>query len=89
MGFRMRLPDFLVVRPDINLDLDIDESGFLEVLDQLFACAEVGTVRFDESSVEMLQPLPVVRDLFTGGLIEIAPGRFLEFYVSAGAKESV
>lgn len=60
MRFWMRFPDFLIVGPDINLDLDVDESGFPEVLDQLFACAKVGAVLFEESFVEMLQPLPVV-----------------------------
>lgn len=85
----MRFPDFLVVRPDINLDLDIDKSGCLEMLDQLFACAKVGAVLLDESLIEMLQPLPVVRDFLTGRLIEVAPGRFLELYVAAGSKESV
>ena len=85
----MRFPDFLVIGPDINLDLYIDKSGCLEMLDQVFASAKVGAVLFDESFVEMLQPLPVVRDFFAGGLIEVAPGCFLELYVAAGSKESV
>lgn len=85
----MRFPDFLVVRPDVHLNLDFDKPGFLEMLDQFFAREEVGAVLFEKSLVEMLQPLPVVRDFLTRGLIEIAPGRFLELYISAGLEELV